>query len=83
MNQESLNEHYKSIAKNYEDMFANSHEDGYTFMGKEGARELMKMMQLKVDDKLVDLGAGTCKTAGRKFQFTSPRPNKAGLLDVA
>jgi len=64
MNQESLNEHYKSIAKNYEDMFANSHEDGYTFMGKEGARELMKMMQLKVDDKLVDLGAGTCKTAG-------------------
>jgi len=59
-----LNEHYKSIAKNYEKMFASSHEDGYTFLGREGAKEIMKMMKLEVDDKLVDLGAGTCKTAG-------------------
>ena len=37
---------------------------GHTFLGEEGAKDLIRMLKLQKDDKLVDLGAGTCTTAG-------------------
>ena len=44
-----------------------THRDGrrgYTVMGEEGARILGASLKLRPGDRLVDVGAGTCVTAG-------------------
>ena len=45
-----------------------THRDGrrgYTVMGEEGARVLGDSLKLRPGDRLVDVGAGTCVTAGQ------------------
>lgn len=67
MNQETLNSHYKNIATKYDSSFTSTTEKGkkgHTFLGEDGAKDLVRMLKLQKDDKLVDLGAGTCTTAG-------------------
>ena len=66
MKQEDLNDHYRKVAKDYDSAFSSKSDSGsgYTFLGRGGAEALMKMMDLQKQDKLVDLGAGTCVTAG-------------------
>ena len=44
-----------------------THRDGrrgYTVMGEQGARILGASLKLRPGDRLVDVGAGTCVTAG-------------------
>jgi len=69
MDQESLNNHYKALAQHYDRVYTTSetHQDGrrgYTVMGEQGARLLASSLRLRPGDKLVDVGAGTCVTAG-------------------
>ena len=67
VNQETLNFHYKNIANKYDSVFSSKTEEGkkgHTFLGEEGAKDLVRMLKLQKYDKLVDLGAGTCTTAG-------------------
>ena len=82
MDQDQLNTHYKRLASTYNQSFTSSTDDGkkgYTFLGEEGARIYQDLMKLRSSDKLVDLGAGTCVTAGnglkrgvfQKFLFTN------------
>ena len=91
MDQESLNNHYKALAKHYDKVrtyglirlinvtnhyvcqvytTSETHQDGrrgYTVMGEQGARLLASSLRLRPGDKLVDVGAGTCVTAGQHF----------------
>ena len=49
-----------------------THQDGrrgYTVMGEQGARVLANSLRLKPEDRLVDVGAGTCVTAGKQVQM--------------
>ena len=49
-----------------------THQDGrrgYTVMGEQGARLLASSLRLRPGDKLVDVGAGTCVTAGQQQQM--------------
>ena len=65
MDQETLNAHYKKLAARYDAAFTSKTQSkGYSFMGEEGARQIMDWMKLDKEDKLVDLAAGTCVTAG-------------------
>ena len=48
-----------------------THRDGrrgYTVMGEQGARILGASLKLRPGDRLVDVGAGTCVTAGHYQQ---------------
>ena len=66
MDQGKLNSHYKRLAGSYNQAFTSSTDKdkkGYVFLGEEGARTLMELLRLKKQDKLVDLGAGTCVNA--------------------
>ncbi len=48
-----------------------THRDGrrgYTVMGEQGARILGDSLKLRPGDRLVDVGAGTCVTAGHLQQ---------------
>jgi len=66
MDQGKLNSHYKRLAGSYNQAFTSSTDKdkkGYVFLGEEGARTLMELLKLRKQDKLVDLGAGTCVNA--------------------
>ena len=69
MDQERLNDHYKKLASNYEQSFRTKldNQGSYSFMGEDGALKIIEMMNITKNDKLVDLGAGTCITAGNKM----------------
>ena len=69
MDQNALNNHYKDLAEKYDDSFSKLTVDSeaktkFDFGGENGARVIIKLMDIKRDDRMVDLGAGTCKTAG-------------------
>ena len=92
MDQEQLNSHYKRLAGTYNQSFSSSTDadkKGYVFLGEEGARTLMALLQLGKQDKLVDLGAGTCvlalqlaKLAGLEQSVLCVEPVQE-MLDVA
>ena len=66
MDQNKLNSHYKRLAGTYNQAFTSvtdKDKKGYVFLGEEGARTLMELLQLGPRDRLVDLGAGTCVNA--------------------
>eukprot|EP00092_Neocalanus_flemingeri_P017532 GFUD01018967.1.p1 GENE.GFUD01018967.1~~GFUD01018967.1.p1 ORF type:complete len:267 (+),score=71.52 GFUD01018967.1:95-895(+) len=74
MDQSALNEHYRNLANKYDSSYSNATAVGdskgqYDFLGEKGARIIMELMDMKVDDRMVDLGAGTCKTAGMIAQM--------------
>ena len=69
MDQTALNNHYKNLAEKYDASYstfdvAEGSEAKYDFAGESGAKVIIELLGLKTDDRLVDLGAGTCKTAG-------------------
>ena len=69
MDQTSLNNHYKDLAEEYDDSFTKLSAEGesnnkFDFGGENSARLIVKLLDLKPDDRMVDLGAGTCRTAG-------------------
>ena len=64
MNQNLLNNHYKKVADRYDESFSAKNFTGYSFMGEAGARTIIDMMNIRKDDRVVDLGSGTCVTAG-------------------
>ena len=66
MDQGKLNSHYKRLAGTYNQAFTSitdKDKKGYVFLGEEGARTLMDLLKLGKQDRLVDLGAGTCVNA--------------------
>merc|ERR1711872_1187641 len=77
MDQDSLNNHYKNLAKNYDEAFAELKPDkrkaknSFDFGGEEGARVIAELLKLKEEDHFVDLGAGTCRTAGMVAKIVS------------
>ena len=69
MNQTTLNNHYKKLAGKYDDSYsktttAEESKTKYNFGGEERARFIIELLEVNEDDCLVDLGAGTCVTAG-------------------
>ena len=69
MNQSALNDHYKKVAHRYDESFSAKNFTGYSFSGEAGARTIVEMMSIRKDDRVVDLGSGTCVTAGTKLLF--------------
>ena len=71
MNQNLLNNHYKKVADRYDESFSAKNFTGYSFIGEAGARTIIEMMKIRKEDRVVDLGSGTCVTAGtaRKILF--------------
>ena len=70
MDQDQLNTHYKRLATTYNQSFTSSTDGGkkgYTFLGEEGAKIYQDLLKLRSSEKLVDLGAGTCVTAGNRL----------------
>ena len=61
-----MNNHYKSLAKDYDEVFSKFKEakSGFDFGGEKGARVITELLNMKEEDHMVDLGAGTCRTAG-------------------
>ena len=67
MDQHTLNSHYRRLAGRYDQSFSagsSTSSTGYSFSGEAGARTIIDMMNIKKEDRVVDLGAGTCSTAG-------------------
>ena len=64
MNQNLLNNHYKKVADRYDESFSAKNFTGYSFIGEAGARTIIDLMNIRKDDRVVDLGSGTCVTAG-------------------
>ena len=65
MDQDTLNDHYKKLASKYDQSFsASSSSTGYNFAGQAGAKTILDLMLIQREDRVVDLGAGTCETAG-------------------
>ena len=65
MDQDTLNDHYKKLASKYDQSFsASSSSTGYNFAGQAGAKTILDLMLIRKEDRVVDLGAGTCETAG-------------------
>ena len=70
MEQDTLNDHYKKLASKYDQSFsASSSSTGYNFAGQAGARTIIDLMKIRREDRVVDLGAGTCETAGFKIEI--------------
>jgi len=74
MEQNTLDNHYRNLAQNYDtsfstDTLSNKSQGKYNFLGEEGAKVIVDLLDIKEDDRLVDLGAGTCKTAGMVAQL--------------
>ena len=69
MNQNLLNNHYKKVADRYDESFSAKNFTGYSFMGEAGARTIIDMMNIRKDDRVVDLGSGTCVTAGTAWEI--------------
>ena len=65
MNQNLLNDHYKKVADRYDESFSAKNFSGYSFIGEAGARTIIDLMNIRKDDRVVDLGSGTCVTAGK------------------
>ena len=64
MNQNLLNNHYKKVADRYDESFSAKNFTGYSFIGEAGARAIIDLMNIRREDRVVDLGSGTCVTAG-------------------
>ena len=64
MNQNLLNNHYKKVADRYDESFSAKNFTGYSFIGEAGARTIIELMNIRREDRVVDLGSGTCVTAG-------------------
>jgi len=69
--QDMWNEHYSNLASNYDNIYASvsptnltSSTNAYNFSGESGARMIIEKLRISIEDKVVDLGAGTCKMAG-------------------
>ena len=77
MDQTTLNNHYKNLAENYDEAFAERKPEkrkvnnSFDFGGEEGARVIARLLKMKEEDHMVDLGAGTCKTAGMLAKIVS------------
>ena len=66
MNQAALNDHYKKLADSYDKSFSAGSSSGYSFVGSAGARTIIELMDIRRTDQVVDLGSGTCETAGNR-----------------
>jgi len=69
MDQETLNNHYRNISKKYDVNFAKDtakkeSNAKFDFSGEKGAKYICELLEINENDSVVDLGAGTCKTAG-------------------
>ena len=69
MDQTTLNNHYKNLAGKYDESYSKTTAAGesktkYSFGGEDGARCIIELLDVREDDLMVDLGAGTCATAG-------------------
>ena len=62
-----------------------THRDGrrgYTVMGEQGARTLASALKLRPGDRLVDVGAGTCVTAGQLLILNIFLLSTSGKADI-
>jgi len=60
MNQTTLNAHYKKVA----DVYEKAYTAGQNSLHSLGAKTIIQLMEIGREDRVVDLGAGTCDTAG-------------------